>query len=475
MRQTLSLYSQLYPMTITYMLQASEYDPLEFISWFWRTNNFSRVMHRKKLVRTKPARVLLSLLRIGMIAQIFFGIGLIIFGQELSYWLFGVALIISYPLVWPHLIILPLVLGRLIIINPKQKLLINEAKKTFAKHSGIKIAIAGSYGKTSMKELLYSVLSPSRKIAATPANKNVLISHARFAKKLNGEEEYLLIEYGEGAPGDIAKFAEITSPDIGIITGIAPAHLNKYPDMESIVEDMFSLGNFVNDSDFYINSDSKYAHKKINKNQNKFSQDGVIGWKVSHEKVDINGTSFTMRKGDKTLKIKSGLLGLHNVGPLALSVALADKFGLSKKQIERNIAKTKPFDHRMQPRLVRGAWIIDDTYNGNIEGMKAGLNLLQSLEAKRRIYVTPGLVDQGSEKKRVHLELGKAIADAKPDIVFLMHNSVTDYIKTGMDNNGYVGVTEIEMDPLNFYLNIEHYLAEGDVVMMQNDWTDNYN
>jgi UDP-N-acetylmuramyl pentapeptide synthase len=128
----------------------------------------------------------------------------------------------------------------------------------------------------------------------------------------------------------------------------------------------------------------------------------------------------------------------------------------------------------MYPRATHGAWIIDDTYNGNIDGMRAGLALLDELPAKRKIYVTPGLVDQGVETESVHVELGKLIAQSNPDRVVLMKNSVTDFISKGMEKEGYKGEVRIEQDPLNFYLNIEHFVAAGDLVLMQNDWTDNY-
>jgi UDP-N-acetylmuramoyl-tripeptide--D-alanyl-D-alanine ligase len=128
----------------------------------------------------------------------------------------------------------------------------------------------------------------------------------------------------------------------------------------------------------------------------------------------------------------------------------------------------------MQPYQLDGAWIVDDTYNGNIEGIRAGTELLKELPGRRKIYVTPGLVDQGKESKRVHQEMGGLIAAASPDIVVLMHNSATPYIVQGLQSAGYAKETIIEDDPLGFYVNLAAFVATGDVVLMQNDWTDNY-
>ena len=189
----------------------------------------------------------------------------------------------------------------------------------------------------------------------------------------------------------------------------------------------------------------------------------------------MGGTSFTLSNGRKsTLKLSSAVLGRHQVGPLAIVAALAHELGLSKRQIEAGISKIKPYEHRMQPRQLHGATIIDDTYNGNIEGVRAGLELLKELPAKRKIYVTPGLVDQGPETTAVHLEMGQLIADAQPDITVLIRNSVTPHIIDGLEAAGYNGEIITENDPLQFYTNLDVFVASGDLVVMQNDWTDNY-
>jgi UDP-N-acetylmuramoyl-tripeptide--D-alanyl-D-alanine ligase len=198
-------------------------------------------------------------------------------------------------------------------------------------------------------------------------------------------------------------------------------------------------------------------------------------WKASGIKSGFEGVSFKLAKGKKSFQLKSGLLGRHQIGPLAAAAVIADGLGLTKKEIEAGIAKTVPFEHRMMPRQLGGAWLIDDTYNGNIDGIKAGLALLRELPGKRKMYVTPGLVDQGIETGRVHNELGRLIARANPNKVFLMKNSVTELIKSGLEEGGFKGEVQVENDPLGFYTGIEHIVASGDVVLMQNDWTDNYN
>lgn len=476
-KNLLSLYAPSFPVVLVYMLQNTEYQAGAYLRWFWRAKALDRMMYRRELERTKPARLLLLALRLGMFAQIVAGgilLALGLDGQATGGVEFGLAIIISYPIVWAHLAVVPLVLGRIFIVKPRQALLIRQSKRIFTDFAGAKIAIAGSYGKTSMKELLLTVLSEGKKVAATPANKNVAISHAYFARKLKGDEEILLIEYGEGQPGDVARFAGITRPTHVVITGLAPAHLDKYKTLARAGQDIFSVAEVVPAENVYVNAESPDLLPFVQPDYKLYSAKGALGWRVSNIKIGLSGTSFTLQKGKEKLELKSGLLGRHNVGPLAFTAALAHQFGLTKAQIKAGIAATKPFEHRMQPYRFGGAWIIDDTYNGNLDGIRAGTRLLKELDAKRKIYVTPGLVDQGKDSPQIHQEMGRLIAEAKPDIVVLMQHSVTEDIKKGLLDAGCTGELLIEADPLNFYQNLPLFVANGDLVLLQNDWPDNY-
>jgi len=475
-----SFYAWQYPVALAYMLQSTEYHVSAYVRWFWRTNDFSRVTYRRTLHRTAPARLVVLLLRLGIAVQIIIGLSLIFLWYQRGMTgglAFGLALVLSYPLVWAHLVVLPIAVGEVFIIRPRQQRLIAASERIFKDHPGAKIAIAGSYGKTSMKELLLTVLGERKIVAATPANKNVAISHAYFAQKLTGREDILLIEYGEGAPGDVAAFARVTHPTHAVITGIAPAHLDRYKTVERAADDIFSVADAVAADQVYANAESPYIDTLLAKNAafQGYDQKGALGWNVSDVRIAITGTAFTLTKGRTKLQLHSQLLGRHQIGPVAFAAALAHTFGMQPNHITNAVAKTMPFEHRMQPYQLSGAWIIDDTYNGNLEGVRAGTALLKELPAKRKIYVTPGLVDQGKASDEVHQEVGALIAAAKPDIVVLMQNSAKNAITKGLEQAAYQGEIIIEDDPLDFYTNLQAFVANGDVVLMQNDWTDNYN
>lgn len=469
MKKYFSYFTFVMPARLVYMLQQVEYDPNKFFAWLWRVPNLSKVSRRGRLVQTRKAQALL------LIGYGTMGLGLVLVLTMLrrELWLSAVVFLLLLPL-WVGLVLAVVVKTGYVLLQIVRRPLLGKAEAQLRAHPAVKIAILGSYGKTTMKELLLTVLSQGKRVKATPGNMNVPISHARWiTSKVNADEEVLIFEYGEGEPGDIAKFAAMTHPDYAVITGLAPNHLDHYPSLEAVADDLLSIRSKVPDDRLLLNVEAASLSRQAGAVPT-YGLQGVKDWKISDVKVAYEGTSFTMKQGKTALHLRSKLLGRHQVGPLAAAAALAYDLDLSPAQIEAGIAATKPFEHRMEARPLHGAWIIDDTYNGNLEGIRAGLQLLGDLEAKRKVYVTPGLVDQGAETERVHLEIGQLIAAAKPDKVVLMQNSVTDFIKQGLEAGGFKGELALETDPLSYYTNLEHTLAAGDLVIMQNDWTDNY-
>lgn len=469
MRRIIGHISYEAPRIFVYMLQQFEYDSRKFFMWWLAFPDLYAAQKRGKLTPTVRARGLL----------------LIAYGVWL---LFAVTGLGGAAYTGNPLFIIPALLASsasaislaalssvfdVLLVKPRQNAEINKAKARLHNQRAERIAVIGSYGKTSMKEMLATVLSECKEVKATPGNKNVLISHARWVNRtVRGNEDILIFEYGEAGPGDIAKLAGFSSPTIAVVTGLAPAHLDAYPSLEAVADDFAAISDAVDQESVYVHDDSALLMSKVRGLT--YDQHGLGDWKVSKVSVDFSGTSFRLGNGKRILSLKSGLVGRHHIGPLCAVVDIAVRLGLSDEQIKAGVAATSPYEHRMQPRELHGAWLIDDTYNGNIEGMRAGLRLLDELPGKRKIYVTPGLVDQGVETEKVHIALGEMIAGASPDKIVLMQNSVTSYIRAGLDNGAYTGEVIIQPDPLAFYSNIEHFVVGGDVILMQNDWPDSY-
>lgn len=477
MKTLISFYTFKLPIFFVYMSQQVDYRPKKFISWILavltENKKISLVIYRKELIYTKKAYALILGLYVFAFAFVLYPFFLY---ENISFVFLNLTInLLLFPILLFLLVLAFTFLARVLIVAPKEKRMINRSKSTFAEHPGVKVAILGSYGKTSMKELLGTILSESMNVAVTPGNMNTAVSHARFAQKLTGKEDVLIVEFGEGEPGDIAIMADNFSPDYAIVTGLAPNHLDQYTSLDEVAKDLLSIYDYVEKDRVFLSSESDLMNKYMPKYAFNFNNTDVLGWKINDILVSVTETSFKMKKNKKELSITTSLIGRHQVAPMAFAVAFAEMLRVNEKEIFAGISKIRPYKHRMQPRRLHGAWLIDDTYNGNIEGMKAGLKLLGELDMKRKWYVTPGLVDQGEETKNVHEELGRTIAGINPDIVVLMENSVRPLIQKSMKKNGYSGEIRIENNPLEFYTNIEHVIVPGDLMILQNDWTDNYN
>lgn len=457
---------------LTYMLQQSDYNNRALLQWWWHDLRLQKVLRRGRLDCTLRARVTLGLLLAVWLALVV-GIGYAVYAA--NDW----RVAILYFVIPFLMLLITVALNEVAqaLVNRRRQQMVDRVFLSLHEHKAKRIAVLGSYGKTTLKELLVAVFSQSdtHKLAWTQKNKNVLISHTRWAYNLRGDEDVLIVEFGEEKPGDIAKMSSFFEPDIAIVTGIAPMHVDGYGNIAAIKQDLLSIKDYVNDH-AYLNTDSAYldegdidAGVLVG-----YSSTAVGEWRISDVIVDIEGLSFVMKRGSESVAIRSGLVGRHLVAPVALSVVIATDFGVPMKTIQQALAAAQPFAHRMQPYRLNGAWVIDDTYNGNITGMKAGLALLAELPAKRKFYVTPGLVEQGGHGQQTHQELGQAIAQAAPDRVYLFDNSVKRFIVDALESAGYGGELIVVHDALEFYNNLDLLVSAGDIIMLQNDWPDGY-
>lgn len=469
-----SRYRPLYLRSLVYMLQANIYDVKPYILWINRTRDFRNVMIRKKLVMTTKARLLLLWAYI-LTAILASGSALLVMSIETGWIKIVVALILimEIPIMVAYGLIIPLIAGTALIQKPREKKIVAAARKKLASHKGIKIAIAGSFGKTTMKEILLATLSEGKKVAATPGNMNTPLGISRFVDRLDGDEEVLIFELGEYCPGDIRELCNLVKPDIGVITGINEAHLERFKTIDRTIATIYELADYLGNKPLWVNGESELVAQNIRSGNKSYNRKGVGKLKVQHAKTGLAGTDFQIVGGGSKLRLHSDLLGLHNIGPLSASVAIADYLKLTAKQIEAGIAKTRPFEHRMQPAEAGGIWTIDDSYNGNPDGARVAIEFLSDINDHRRVYVTPGLVEVGSAKQAVHTQMGLELSKAV-DVVVLVKNSATPYIEEGLKAGGYKGDVLWYDDALSCLNALPQITKPGDVVLLQNDWTDNY-
>lgn len=474
MTRFVSRFHPVYARSLVYMLQASEYHVREYLHWLARVKDFRTVERRKHIVWTAKARflyawgwvfsALCALLGLSafLVLPIQYALGLLLVGMLVN------AFTLPYALAAATLI-----LQR--VQAPIEQRRLRAVAKRLAAHRGLKIGIAGSFGKTSMREIVRTVLSEAKKVAAPPGSFNTPLGIEQFVSSLDGDEDVLIFELGEYYPGDVRYLSGIVGPDIGIITGVNEAHLEKFGSLKKTAETVFELAEYLGRKPLYLNAESEAARVHARRGDMLYTRENVGAWRIVSPRTDLRGTSFTMVKGTDAIRVHSKLLGLHMVGPIAVAVDIAHTLGLSTAEIERGSAKTRAFAHRMEPRVDNAGIItIDDSYNGNPDGVAAMLDFLAGLRGYRRIYVTPGLVEMGNRTEQVHQDIGRRLAEVGIERVVLIRNSVTPSIAKGLSDAGYTGELVWYDDALAAYAALPHTTVSGDIVILQNDWPDQY-
>ncbi|NTW33322.1 MAG: UDP-N-acetylmuramoyl-tripeptide--D-alanyl-D-alanine ligase [Bacteroidetes bacterium] len=476
MKRFISKYSFKLPRSLAYMLQASEYNISEYIEWYKNVKNFNSVEHRKKLIKTKKSLLLLISLWAIIIIAISTSAYFYIYYSEVNYkYIIPLVIIILLPHLLGYLILLPLLLIKVLIQLPIEKSIIKRATEKLSKNKAIKIAIAGSFGKTSIREILYTVISQKLKVAAPPHSYNTPLGISRFIEKLDGDEDVLIFELGEYYPGDIKKLCELVKPNIGIVTGINDAHLKKFKTIEKTVKTIYEISEFIPSEKLYINEENELANQNAPENVLKYGKYKCNNLTTDDIKTDISGTTFNILKKDEKISVKSKLLGTHQVGPLLAAASIADSLGIGLDAIKEGINKTKPFPHRLEPFTDSvGIITLDDSYNGNPDGVDAIISFISSLKGYRRFYVTPGLVEMGERSASIHRIIGEKLARANIEKVVLINNSVTPYIEEGLKKEKYKGEIIKFDDALKAYNSLKHLTVKGDLVVLQNDWPDQY-
>lgn len=475
MKNWFSLYNPRYIRSIAYMLQASEYNIRDYINWLKRVKNFDKVENRKHLIITPKSLIVIILASFILIAV--YVMAFIVFFTWTNFlkYLFSIAILFFAPHILAYGIIIPLWLFNFLIQKPIEFFIIKRAEKILQKHKALKIAIAGSFGKTTMREIIKTVLAEGKKTAAPPDNYNTPIGISKFVKNLTGNEEILIFELGEYYAGDIKKLCRVIKPQIGIITGVNEAHLQKFRTTDTTANAIFELADWLAGKTVYINGENALAKNKASNNHILYSRNGAGNWRVQEARTDLTGTSFILEKDNLKMEVKSKLLGLHQIGPLAVAADITLRLNISPEKIQQGIAKTKPFNHRLEPKNYGdGVILLDDSYNGNPDGVNAVIEFLTSLKNRRRFYVTPGLVEMGTKTESVHKKIGEKLAKAGIEKIILIKNSVTPYIEQGLKENNYNGEIKWFSKAIDAFAALPTITVNGDIIVLQNDWPDQY-
>lgn len=341
-----------------------------------------------------------------------------------------------------------MVLLSAMIINPYEIRLnagfFKSAKKKIREQKSlITIGITGSYGKTNVKFMLRDMLALKYKVLATPASFNTAMGISRVINdQLKPHHQVFIAEMGATHVGEIKELVELIRPRYGILTNIAPRHLDSFGSMENIASTKFELiqglprAGFAvfGSGDDYI--DRLYALCKHEKCRIGLEGDEGAFMRAGNVSFSARGTAFDMLCADGgAVRCRTRLLGIYNVKNILLAAAMARRLGLEMEQIASAVASLSPIEHRMQ--LIDGdITVIDDTYNEEPDSAFEALRVIAQMPG-RRIVVTPGLGEQGGQEADVNYALGTVMADSADAVILVGRRAFSRSIVRGLMQSGF--------------------------------------
>lgn len=346
------------------------------------------------------------------------------------------------------------------------------------------VGITGSYGKTSTKFATSTILKEKYKVLNTPESYNTPMGISKIINdELTDEFNIFIAELGATKIGDIDEVSLLTNPKIGVITSIGPCHLETFKSIDNIMRTKYELiERLPSDGTAIFNYDNEYVKKLADKT---FKEKLLYGIKNTRDTqvyatdivVGNTGSKFKLCiRGVGEIECETKLLGEHNISNILAGAAVAHVLGLSLNEIARGISKIESVEHRLQ--LIdpgTGVIVIDDAFNSNPEGARAALNVLASFSDRRKIIVTPGMIELGELEDEENEKFGENIAHVC-DIAILVGKNRTAPIYRGLIAQQFNESNLYVVSSLNEGSEVLKTLTKAnDVVLFENDLPDTYN
>ena len=326
------------------------------------------------------------------------------------------------------------------------------------------IAVTGSVGKTSTKDIIYEVVKTKYKTLKTEGNQNNHIGLPLTILKLT-DEEALVVEMGMNHLGEISVLANIVKPTIAVITNIGTAHIGLLGSRENILKAKLEITEPLSkDNTLIINNDNDLLHKESSKLKDKYNLitigiDNDSNYKATNIKDNIFSSNFNINKDNITINVGSTAFIYNSL----VAYAIGKELNIESSKIIKAISNFKLSPHRLERKITKNnITLIDDTYNANQDSMINSLSILSKVKDKRKIAILGDILELGDYSEQIHRNIGKNITKDTLDILITIGN-YSKYIKEEALNNNF------PIDNIYSYDNYEESLEELPSILKPND------
>lgn len=493
----LSLYSPLYPFVLIDALEAGGYGGWRFVKWYWQAKSYFLPTSANWGRRSVISLLLLVLLIAGILAQVLLGLTLVYFWARYKVvggWEFGLALIVSYPIVWALILAVAMVAGDLMNVKRVGRNLIcmileHQVRVLRRRHQFTVVAVAGSVGKTSTKLAVAKLLEAEKRVIYQEGNYNdrvtvplVLFGQDKPASLFDArawlrifaanqriiqqgfQYDIAVLELGTDGPGQVAEFAYL-QPDIAVVASVAPEHMEYFGTLDAVAKEELSVGAFskrllINADDIDGKYQSGLPHH-LTYGLGK-ACDYRAEFKVSHA---LDGSDLTLNSPNGAKHTAhTSYMGAHGVKVVLSAFAVADMLGLPIERLIHDLERLEPFSGRM--KLLdgkHGAKIIDDTYNASPLAVKAALDVLYSVKDVKRIAILGSMNELGETSAPAHEEIGEYCDPKKLAAVVTIGRDANAYLAPTATKRGCTVMTFTS--PYDAGKWVEEQLSEDTIVL----------
>jgi UDP-N-acetylmuramoyl-tripeptide--D-alanyl-D-alanine ligase len=357
------------------------------------------------------------------------------------------------------------------------------------------IAITGSAGKTTTKEIIKNIFSTEFDVLAPVGGYNTEIGAPlalfeeqapintksisawlgllfRCYKKAILTEDYpdkVIMEFSADAPGDIKYLVKTFKPDKGVVLTVLPVHLEKLINIESIAKEKGELALGVKKGGaVFLNSDNIHTLEMPTQKgvqRVTFGKNPISNYQVLDLQSDIGGLSFKLKDKDKEIDFKVRLYGKQMIYPVLAAIAVARKDHISYKKIKMVLNEVEPFKGRMNViEGIKGSIIIDDSYNANPESMLLALDFLASQKG-RRIALLGNMNELGDYEKEGHELVGRQ-APQSADLLITVGNAAEKYLAEAAIAKGFLkSKVKCFDDAISAGKHLRKIIREDDIIL----------
>ncbi len=452
------------------IIQQEGYSPSRFLTW-WKSHPlvFS-VSTKKPLVFTQKAKILTSL------SLLVFSLLVLSFILLKAYFLsiFVLSLFLFSPFIFLFI--------ALLLMQPYEKinrfLTVKRIRQQILTHPHLTtIGITGSFGKTSVKDFLFHLISQEKSTLKTPESYNTVFGISKVVDfELLPKTQIFICEMGAYCRGEVAELCHMVPPDYAILTAIGTQHLERFKSIENTILAKFEIiDNCPNKSHCLANLDNPHIAKQL-----KLSQyHSVKTYSLINPAADFfvstylfgpSGISFTLKHKDKSYPFSSHLFGTSNLQNLVASISLSLLLKVTPQTIQNRLDSLQPSPHRLELKKIGQATLIDDAYSSNETGFTHIISDLSKLTGKK-VLITPGIVELGIATASTHQKLGKLASSVFDEVILVGKSDRTENFHKGLRAGPVVSYID---NATNLWPIIDKLATKFDWILLEHDLPDNF-